>query len=45
MMENFENQGRSKRQVESNEKVMFTGCVGFLLVVAATIVFGIITNG
>lgn len=44
MMEKFENQGRSKRQVESNEKVMVAGCAGFLLVVIATVIFGIITN-
>ena len=45
MMENFENQGRRKDQMESNYKVMFAGCAGFLLVVVATIIFGIVTNG
>lgn len=39
MMENFENQGRSKRQTESNEKVMVAGCAGLLVVFIITVIF------
>ena len=38
-------QGRSKRQVESNEQVMFYGSVGFAVVLAVMIIYGLVTNG
>ena len=45
MMENFENQGRRKDQMESNYKVMSMGCIGFFLVIVSMIAWGIISNG
>jgi len=41
-MENFKNQGRSKRQVQSNQKVMVAGCLSFVLVVVLATIFTLI---
>ena len=34
-------QGRSKRQVEENEKVMFTACIGLIITFLGIIIFGL----
>lgn len=38
-------QGRSKRQQESNEKIMFIASCGLGVVLAGIVIWGIITNG
>lgn len=44
-MENFNHQGRSKKQYEQNAKIMTLGVIGLSLVIVGMIIFGIITNG
>jgi len=41
-MENFDYQGKSKEQYESNEGIMFSGCIGMLVVIIPLIIFEII---
>ena len=36
-------QGRSRKQEENNEKIMFTSCIGLAIVILAIIVYGILT--
>jgi hypothetical protein len=36
-------QGRSRKQEENNEKLMFTSCVGLSVVILGIIVYGILT--
>lgn len=38
-------QGRSKRQQESNEKIMLIATCGLGVVLAGIVIWGIITNG
>lgn len=38
----MENQGRSQRQIESNEKVMVMGCVLMFVVILGLIIYGIV---
>lgn len=44
-LKNIENQGRSPHQQESNEKVMFTSCMGLLIVLCIIVIYGIVSNG
>ena len=39
------NQGRSPRQQEGNEKMMFVSCMGLLAILVGIIIYGLITNG
>ena len=39
------NQGRSPKQQESNEKMMFISCMGFLATLMGIIICGLLTNG
>lgn len=41
-MENFENQGRRKEQLESNYKVMTVGCIGFGFTIISIIIWGLL---
>jgi len=42
--EDIENrQGRSKKQQESNEKMMFASCCGMLVALLGIIIYGIIS--
>ena len=43
-MENFNYQGRSKKQYEQNAKVMILGVIGLSFVIVGMIIFGIVTN-
>ena len=36
------NQGRSPRQQESNEKVMMLACIGLVIMIFGTIVYGLL---
>jgi len=37
-------QGRSKKQVENNYKVMSVGLLGFFIVIVGAILYGIVSN-
>ena len=39
------NQGRSPKQQEANEKMMFVSCMGFLVTLMGIIIYGLLTNG
>ena len=39
------NQGRSPQQQEANEKMMFVSCMGLLVMLLGTILYGLLTNG
>ena len=39
------NQGKSPRQQESSEKVMFVGCMGLFVTLLCIIIYGVISNG
>ena len=39
------NQGRSPKQQEANEKMMFVSCMGLLAMLVGIIIYGVITNG
>ena len=38
-------QGRSKRQVDNNEKLMFVSSIGLGIVIFGIIIWGLITHG
>ena len=38
-------QGRSKKQVENNEKIMFISSIGLAVVILGIIIWGLITHG
>jgi hypothetical protein len=38
-------QGRSKRQVDNNEKLMFVSSIGLGIVILGIIIWGLITHG
>ena len=37
-------QGRSKKQVENNEKLMFVSSIGLLITILGTIIWGLISG-
>tara|TARA_B110000285_G_scaffold212057_1_gene255279 strand:- start:238 stop:399 length:162 start_codon:yes stop_codon:yes gene_type:complete len=39
------NQGRSPRQQEGNEKMMFVSCMGLFVTLVCIIIYGVISNG
>lgn len=39
------NQGRSPKQQEANEKMMFVSCMGLLTMLVGIIIYGLVTNG
>ena len=45
MMENFNNQGRSKRQYQDSMKMMTLASFGLGLIIIGMIIFGVVTNG
>ena len=38
-------QGRSKKQVENNEKIMFISSIGLAVVILVIIIYGLVTHG
>ena len=38
-------QGRSKKQVENNEKIMFVAAAGLGIVLLGIIIYGLVTHG
>jgi hypothetical protein len=38
-------QGRSKKQVENNEKIMFISSIGLGIVLLGIIIYGLVTHG
>ena len=38
-------QGRSKKQVDNNEKIMFISSIGLGIVLLGIIIYGLITHG
>jgi len=37
-------QGRSKKQANSNEKLMFVSCMGLLVVILGVIIYGLLSG-
>ena len=38
-------QGRSKKQADNNEKIMFISCMGLLVTILGLVIYGLLTNG
>ena len=38
-------QGRSKKQADNNEKIMFISCMGLLVTILGLFIYGLLTNG
>tara|TARA_B100000902_G_C27247631_1_gene883471 strand:+ start:170 stop:313 length:144 start_codon:yes stop_codon:yes gene_type:complete len=38
-------QGRSKKQADNNEKIMFISCIGLAVVLFGIIIYGLVTHG
>ena len=38
-------QGRSKKQADTNEKLMFISCIGLAVVILGIIIYGLVTHG
>ena len=38
-------QGRSKKQADNNEKIMFISCIGLAVVILGIIIYGFVTHG
>ena len=39
------NQGRSPKQQNENEKMMFVSCMGLFVMLVGIIIYGLVTNG
>ena len=39
------NQGRSPKQQNKNEKMMFVSCMGLFVMLVGIIIYGLVTNG
>ena len=37
-------QGRSKRQADNNEKIMFISCLGLLITIFGLVIYGLLTT-
>tara|TARA_B100001057_G_scaffold51353_1_gene45643 strand:- start:5538 stop:5711 length:174 start_codon:yes stop_codon:yes gene_type:complete len=37
-------QGRSKRQADNNEKIMFISCLGLLITIFSLVIYGLLTT-